>query len=547
VDNPELKLCNGQDIKDETPYMSLSHCWGKAKFFTLLQSNMAELQTAIPMDKLTKTFRDSVELTRKLQVKYLWIDSLCIIQDSVDDWAFESARMMNVYSNSYCNIAATGAADGSRGLFFERSLDDIAPVLFKVPYHQDKARSARDKDINYVPLTFHNMKMTGAGGQEYSPGKPETFYFTVSDLWQKGVTYSPLGKRAWCLQERVLAPRTIHFVERQLFFECQAFQACSRFPKGVPPILIPSLEDKSTSSLINVAKVAKAEDSISLDRAHNTWRHVVEIYSACNLKFGKDKLVAISGMATFIASKLHMPGYIAGIWSYGAEDQLLWSYDMKSEAERVAVVHYERPKEYRAPSWSWASVDHAIKFSPRAHGYLAKIFGYQTWPKVKENEYGEIEYAILKVKGVVIPTRVGKWMKQLSVSLSSWVTGLQLGETKVVAELLGNWHDGYVKQMMCLPVAMTQFDVVGLVLVEDNEPRVVSEIGPIYPRAGFFELHKDSWSEFRGRPVPERYKDTKMPTGEWVRSYPNIPSEEPDYYGEDKEWIEKNWETFVLA
>jgi hypothetical protein len=456
--------------------------------------------------------------------------------------------MMNVYSNSYCNIAATGASDGTRGLFFGRSLDDIAPVSFKVPYHKGKATSARDKDINYVPLTFHSMKMTSAGGQEYSPGKPETFYFTDSDLWQKGITYSPLGKRAWCLQERVLAPRTIHFGESQLYFECQSLQACSRFPKGVPSILIPAMEDKSTSSLINAAKVAKAKDMVSLDRAHDTWCHLVEIYSACNLTFGKDKLVAISGMATFIATKLYMPEYIAGIWSYRTEDQLLWSYDVKLGADGIDVVHYERPKEYRAPSWSWASVDHAIKFSERPHAYLAKVFGYQNWPKVKENGYGEVEYAILKMKGVVIPTRVGRWMKQLSVSVSSWATVLILGETEVVVEpVLDNWHDGYVKQMMCLPIAVTQLEVIGLVLVVDDEPRVESEIGPIYRRAGFFRLEKDSWSKFRGRPVPKRYEDRKLPSGEWVRSYPNIEPDEPNYYRQDQEWIEKNWETFVLA
>ena len=111
----ELRLCitHGTSAK----YATLSHCWGQITLPTLSMNNIQRLQLAIDFSVLPKSFQDAMTVTRRLGVQYLWIDSLCIIQDSAQDWEQESAKMADIYINAWFTIAATGAHDARGGLF----------------------------------------------------------------------------------------------------------------------------------------------------------------------------------------------------------------------------------------------------------------------------------------------------------------------------------------------------------------------------------------------------------------------------------------------
>jgi hypothetical protein len=115
--NEDLKKPHGQ-------YLTLSHCWGKiANPFCLNARNLNPFrESGIPLAELPQTFQDAVHFARRLSsnVSYIWIDSLCIIQRDGEDWLYESAKMHQVYRNSYCNISATAAKDGLQGLYAER-------------------------------------------------------------------------------------------------------------------------------------------------------------------------------------------------------------------------------------------------------------------------------------------------------------------------------------------------------------------------------------------------------------------------------------------
>lgn len=93
----------------------------------LESSNEIAFRQSIPFQALPKTFQHAIELTRQLEVRYPWIDALCIIQDSDDDWLSEGATMANVYRNAYCNIAATSATDINRSLFYARNIRGDSP------------------------------------------------------------------------------------------------------------------------------------------------------------------------------------------------------------------------------------------------------------------------------------------------------------------------------------------------------------------------------------------------------------------------------------
>lgn len=114
----DIKLIETHDVVPEGPYVTLSHCWGKGHITSLTKANIKQFLLRVPA--LPKTYRDAITVARKLQVRYLWIDSLCIIQDDEDDWRTESLLMNQVYKNAPFNIAATAASDSRMGLFYSR-------------------------------------------------------------------------------------------------------------------------------------------------------------------------------------------------------------------------------------------------------------------------------------------------------------------------------------------------------------------------------------------------------------------------------------------
>jgi hypothetical protein len=111
-------------------YVALSYCWGtkedldQAPSLTTTSNNFASHIKTIPTDRLSKIIHDAISLTRKLGLRYLWADSLCIIQGSDkearDDWAKESSTMASVYGGAYLTIAAAWGDSMHSGLFTTR-------------------------------------------------------------------------------------------------------------------------------------------------------------------------------------------------------------------------------------------------------------------------------------------------------------------------------------------------------------------------------------------------------------------------------------------
>jgi Heterokaryon incompatibility protein (HET) len=110
-------------------YTTLSRCWGLKQSLVLKKSTSSRLQRGFPVEELPKTFREAVQLTQQLGVHYIWIDALCIFQDSGEDWRMEAATMSEVYSNSFLNIAASTAKDNDTGLFSAQHA--LSPMPFR--------------------------------------------------------------------------------------------------------------------------------------------------------------------------------------------------------------------------------------------------------------------------------------------------------------------------------------------------------------------------------------------------------------------------------
>jgi hypothetical protein len=155
------------------------------------QQREGEEDARFPIADLALTFRDAITVTRELGQRYLWIDSLCIIQDDHRDWETESKKMEAVFQHAYYTIAATSAEDSTKG-FLNRP---------------------EEKYSQYV------MVPESSDGKVY-------ICTSIEDDFDGDVTKGVLNTRAWVLQERALSRRTIHFTKRQTYWECGGGVRC---------------------------------------------------------------------------------------------------------------------------------------------------------------------------------------------------------------------------------------------------------------------------------------------------------------------------------
>ena len=160
--------------------------------FRTLRSNFVDFTEAINVSSLPKTFQHAIRITQRLGILYLWIDSLCIVQDDADDWDRESRLMEQVFSSAYATIAAICASGTNSGFL--------------------KPRPKRQC-----------VEMT----------KERAAYLVCNaiDHFQEDVDQADLNKRGWVLQERTLSRRTIHFTERQCHWECGRGVRCETLTK----------------------------------------------------------------------------------------------------------------------------------------------------------------------------------------------------------------------------------------------------------------------------------------------------------------------------
>ncbi len=316
---PTRLLCLGEDkirlihtVKNtgtQMQYATLSHAWGSLKFFRLEKETLTDLQECVPEKQLTKTFRHAIHITRSLGLEYLWIDSLCIIQDDEQDWLRESDLMSSVYGGSAINIAAADSLDGDGGCLYH--YDDIT------------TRTMR-KAFRY--------RLMMADLQDERPWE-----LAPINLFTRCTSWSHLANRAWAIQERFLAPRTLHFSQTDMFWECHEEGICSLFPEG----LSQSRSDKDTY---------RTRASLA-----SSWHKIVGLYSGASLTRYSDKLVALSGLASAVQIETG-DEYVAGMWRKDLEAQLLW---------KIYGIMEPRPRPYRAPTVS-AQHNHLTYFNHKA-------------------------------------------------------------------------------------------------------------------------------------------------------------------------------------
>ncbi|KAJ8058776.1 hypothetical protein OCU04_011765 [Sclerotinia nivalis] len=306
-------------------YATLSHCWGSKRFIQTTSSSIAFFYRGIRRDTLPATFRDAISVARALGLRFIWIDSLCIVQDSPEDWKHESTLMASIYSNCYVNIAATGAADSLRGCLTPRKpLHRSIPIFaknFLGPEQEDKTVYVR-RSLNGL----HKLYSTPTILRNKSPGS-----------WEEEKQEAPLLLRAWTFQERFLAPRTLHFCSSELVMECRKELRCE----------CTGLDSIGSNYFRDVQ-----------DISYDSWLRAVEEYSRLRLSYETDRLIALMGIAKVFHARL-MSTYLQGIWAEDLARGLLWDitrYEYYRTLESPLSVPQRRQSIEVASTWSWASM-----------------------------------------------------------------------------------------------------------------------------------------------------------------------------------------------
>lgn len=310
-------------------YATLSHCWGKSQLLTTTRDNFAAHKKEISLESLPKTFRDAIMVVRALEIRYIWIDSLCIIQHDDEDWNNEAARMASVYSSSYLNLAATGSHDSRGGCFYHRRL-----------YHESIPLPVRSYSID------RNIRQEKVGNIFVRPSLEKVhqrYHLPNEQLKIDDSISTPLLSRAWVFQERQLAPRTLHFHPTEMIMECKTALQCE----------CTDLDKIHANSNKKLPDIFKMEDCEVLDQ----WFSIVEEYAALMLSHSTDRLVALLGIATIFQDRLKA-AYLAGIWKSDIARGLLWAVGQRqANREKIYKVGVRKPRldSHCAPSWSWAS------------------------------------------------------------------------------------------------------------------------------------------------------------------------------------------------
>ncbi|KAJ3549839.1 hypothetical protein NM208_g290 [Fusarium decemcellulare] len=467
-DSKTVKVLETNGLRGK--YLTLSHCWGNPALMTtkFTVHNWGEYLEAIPCKTLPRTFRDAVTVTRNLNLRYLWIDSLCILQQDdeedtlrdkqmcQEDWEYESERMCSVYQNSYLTLAGLSSIDCTGGLFSKR-----------------RTRVRVEGDSDKGPYCFDGCK----------------------EVEHSAVAF-PLLRRGWVMQETLLSPRTLFYGQDELLWQCRWHMNCQC---GVYE------GDRSLSPGFHKLPLAEdAEIKFTRPKRISTWYDIISHYSRSSLTHATDKLVAIDGIAEYMRT-LRNSEYLAGLWAESLAFDLLWqSYAVNDRianrtisTDPIAKTQWSSDK-WLFPTWSWASIEGEIDWkwtSDFMGDYTPEIVLIQhiTDKTIPANE--------LRLRGVLVPSTLGTVQKALNTK-ELYYPDLEDQETMF----------GINKTVECLRVVQSGKDYFSLVLVcVDEEKRK-------YERLGLLTLIDSGHPYWKCRQFPDKETEVEVPPRWWAAS-----------------------------
>ncbi|KAI0893480.1 HET-domain-containing protein [Annulohypoxylon nitens] len=491
-----------ENIQDpNVPYITMSHRWLEPKPPVLKRSNREKLiKNGIPISRLPKSYQDAISIVRHVGIKYLWIDSLCILQDSEEDFTKEAECMGNIYAGGIFNIVASNSSNWETGLFSDRSDKGLIPIV-QPPW----------PDI---------------GGNRAFALNPEGV-----DASELALLGHLLINRGWIHQEVQLAPSNLFCTEHQLYWVCLEGTYCEAYPRGLNKILDGMGCRTSRLGIIRTLVVPEINPPLGhmLHKRQDdktfegrifmyAWLKLIQCYSRSTTTQPDDKLIAIGGMVELLRGWIYRTryipelGYFSGMWRYCLLEQLAWcaygSYKTNKLRNRWIGT-------YEIPTWSWASIDGAVFYDHvtgeehvdnwtlpeafKAPKPLAKVLSSNTTgldPLSRSSNRN-----ILKIQGATFPTSI----KSEDLAPMVWAD-IEYSEPSSVKRLGIQIYFDCSEELLEAQNNKQGYIAMPLLLQESKQERgfflilrgiILHRIGDdeiqLYKRCGYFDTRFTSW------------------------------------------------------
>ena len=388
--NPHLATTDGVHER----YAALSYVWGEPQPHMTTTRNIAKYMHSIDVAHLPRTILDAIQVVVGLGLRYLWVDTLCIIQDSTEDRDHEVAQMQHIYRDAYITIIAAIASKVSEGFLHARPATLTA--------HDANLPFALPGGTGFGTLWANNLETA-----------------TAYDRWDE-----PTSRRGWCFQEYLLSPRALIFASHTLHYHCQRSTTC------VGGACHPSwIGKKNEGRDLRLPTPAQAPADVAA-----LWREILEGYTMTDITIPDDRLSAIAGVAEVFHAAFRTP-YLAGLWRAHLLDQVTWRVRTNFEAPR------RRPLGYRAPSWSWAAADDRVLLENHygiadVH-YDAEVLQCTTVLKNDQLPFGQVTDGILVIRARAVACQVRwdeAWRRHNLYSFSEGVPDNLVGEASTGSE-----------------------------------------------------------------------------------------------------------------
>ena len=371
---PVIRLVLSAQLPQSTTYFALSHQWGAKPSLKLKQETLKSFKADIPWASIPKTFQDAISVTISLGSSYIWIDALCIIQNSKSDWLEQASQMADVYSHSTLNIVADHSNDPIDGIFQDRDYQVLTNF--------------------HIETTWPRLK--NSSWRIFTSGEQ-----ALDDRLR---LQSGLARRGWVVQDECLSPRLLFLGRHDIQWLCHhgfANKGCQK----IRGYALDQIENCAGPWLRRKMRIRELLRCGSFEYVHDerlpmtveqkllAWDSVVERYAPTRITNATDKLVAISGITSRMSRVLGFEGrdYIAGLWKPLLLRQLCW-----------AAGNAMREILYRAPTWSWASlnVDNLSCYSTSFCDYLLSDL-VNSDCCTRGGPFGEVDWAYIDVKSYI--------------------------------------------------------------------------------------------------------------------------------------------------
>ncbi|KAF2822287.1 HET-domain-containing protein [Ophiobolus disseminans] len=462
-------------------YLTLSYCWGGDQTHKTTEKSLSDTEGKIDIMQLPKTIQDAITVTVNLGYGFLWVDSVCIIQDNELDRTTEIAKMPEIYSNAVCTIAASSPANCGRGFL---------------------------NDHDYYTEHAIRIRLRRSEG-------------LVSDIVHaypydhKNFVVEPLATRAWSLQERLLSTRILEFRRNQVHYLCPSTgQYDKSRSDGWKQDWLPRRQFKPLGSSNNHHPETLLGWKIpTTEHFRHMWYSLIEMFTKRDLTFPTDRTLAISGIAQRLAAMDESKScgtYIVGHWISSDPHNLMWAREGPNEVK-------DQQQTRRYPTWAWTSVEcQVICIYMVYHQRRSVIEPIDYAFKLRDANapFGDVKSATITTKGRMITAEC-----QIHGSFA-WKGKLftKLAETQIGDAILDTIPELVDSRFVCeVTLLLTESsggrcpDLAGLILVEDpshNGRRRFSRLGIWVVTAVYDQRQLEQRSHLLSRLFGESGMDT---------------------------------------